>query len=104
MILVGDTVDFPIDIGLDEGLELSPFFFFLTIVIDELTRGIQDQIPWCMLFSGDIVLLDKIRERVNTKLEWWGDTLKVKDFRLSRSKTEYLQCRFSAREDDLQKT
>jgi len=51
-----------------------------------------------MLFADDIVLIDESREGVNTKLERWRDTLEGKGFRLSRSKTEYLHCRFSADE------
>ena len=51
-----------------------------------------------MLFAEDIVLIDETKERVNTKLERWRDTLKAKGFRLSRSKTDYLHCRFSAGE------
>jgi len=35
---------------------------------------------------------------VNTKLERWRDTLEAKGFRLSRSQTEYLHCRFTADE------
>ena len=35
--LVGDTEDFPIDIGLHQGSALSPFLF--TIIMDELTKG-----------------------------------------------------------------
>ena len=35
---------------------------------------------------------------MNTKLECWRDTLEAKGFRLNRSKTEYLHCRFSAGE------
>ena len=62
--------------------------------MDELTRGIQDEVPWCMLFADDIVPIDESREGVNTKLERWRDTLEVKGFRLSRPKTEYLHCRF----------
>jgi len=65
--------------------------------MDELTRGIQDVLPWCILFVDDIVLVDESREGVNTKLEYWRDTLQVEGFRLSRSKTKYLHCRFSAR-------
>jgi len=38
--LVGDTKDFPVDIGLHQGLPLSSFLF--SIVMDKLTRGIQD--------------------------------------------------------------
>jgi len=96
LTLVGDTNDFSIDIGLHQGSELSIFLF--TIVMDELTRGIQDEIFWCMLFADDIVLIDEIREGVNTKLERQRDTLEAKGFRLSRSKTEYLHCQFSAGE------
>ena len=94
--MLGDTKDFPIDIGLHQGSALSPFLF--TTVMDELTRDIQDEIPWCMLFADDIVLIDESRAGVNTKLDRWRDTLEAKGFRLSRSKTEYLHCRFSADE------
>ena len=47
--VIGDTKDFSIDIGLHQGSALSPFLFIT--VMDELTRGIQDKIPWCMLFA-----------------------------------------------------
>ena len=66
--------------------------------MDELTREIQDKIPWCMLFADDIVLIDETSDGVNTKVERWRDTLEAKGFRLSRSKTEYLHCHFSASE------
>jgi len=92
--VVGDTDDFFIDIELYQGSMLSPFLF--TFVMDELTRGIQDEIPWCLFFADDIGLIDETREGVNAKLEQWRDTINVKGFRLSRSKTEYLHCRFSA--------
>ena len=54
-----------------------------------------------MLCVDDIVLIDETREGVNTKLEWWRDTLEAKGFRLSKPKPEYLHCRFSANEDDV---
>jgi hypothetical protein len=49
-----------------------------------------------MLFADDVVLVDESRTGVNQKLELWRQTLEVKDFRLSRSKTEYMKCDFSA--------
>jgi len=64
--LVGDTDDFPIDIGLHQGSALSPFLF--PIVMDNLTRGIQAELPWSLLFADDIVLIDETRVGVNTKL------------------------------------
>jgi len=48
--------DFSITIELHQGFALNSFLF--VIVIDELTRAIQDKIPWCMLFANDIVLVD----------------------------------------------
>ena len=51
-----------------------------------------------MLFADDIVLIDETREGVNTKLERWRSTLEARGFRLSRSETEHLHCRFSAGE------
>jgi len=37
--------------------------------MDELTKGIQYEVPWCMLFVYDIVLIDETRDRANIKLE-----------------------------------
>ena len=58
----------------------------LTIVMDELTGSIQDEIPWCMMFAENIVLIDETKDRVESKLELWRKTLKSRGFRLSRSK------------------
>ncbi|GMP54130.1 hypothetical protein CsSME_00019390 [Camellia sinensis var. sinensis] len=63
--------------------------------MDELTINIQDDVPWCMLFADDIVLVDETREGVNTKLEIWRKALESKGFRISKTKTEYMECKFS---------
>jgi len=63
--------------------------------MDELTREIQDEVPWCMLFVDDIVLIDGTRDGLNEKLERWRHSLESRGFRLSRSNTEYLRCGFS---------
>jgi len=55
-----------------------------------------------MLFGDDVVLIDETREGVNTKLERWRDILEAKCFKLSRSKTEYVQCCFSVSESDVE--
>ncbi|KAM1248608.1 hypothetical protein ACFX2J_044403 [Malus domestica] len=90
----GQTESFPITVGLHQGSSLSPYLFAL--VMDELTRHIQDDIPWCMLFADDIVLIDETQEGVNAKLNLWREVLESKGLRLSRSKTEYMECKFSA--------
>ena len=63
----GVSKDFAVSRGLHQGSALSPFLF--TLVLDELTREIQDEVPWCLLFADDIVLVDETRQRVNDKLE-----------------------------------
>ena len=64
--------------------------------MDEVTRDIQGDIPWCMFFANDVVLVDESRAGVNRKLELWRCTLESKGFRLSRTNTEYMMCDFSA--------
>jgi len=94
-----ETNDFPLKIGLHQGSALSPYIFAL--VMDEVTRDIQGEIPWCMLFADDVVLIDESRIGVDRQLELWRHTLESKGFRLSRTKTEYMRCEFSGvRSDD----
>jgi hypothetical protein len=85
----GDTNVFLINIGLHEGSALIHYLFAL--VIDEVTRDIQEDIPWCMLFADDVVLVDESREGVNRKPELWRQTLESKGFRISKTKTEYMK-------------
>jgi hypothetical protein len=65
----GDTNDFPINIGQHQGSALSPYLFAL--VMNEVTKDIQDGIPWCMLFADDVVLVDESWTGVDQKLELW---------------------------------
>jgi hypothetical protein len=37
--------------------------------MDEVTRDIQGNIPWCMLFVDDVVLVDGSQAGVNRKLK-----------------------------------
>jgi Reverse transcriptase (RNA-dependent DNA polymerase) len=65
----GESDTFPITIGLHQRSALSPYIF--TLVMDNITNDIQGDIPWCMLFANDVVLIDESRIGVNQKLELW---------------------------------
>jgi Reverse transcriptase (RNA-dependent DNA polymerase) len=65
----GESDIFSIKIGLHQGLVLSPYIF--TVVMDEITKNIQGDISWCILFADDVVLIDESIIRVNQKLELW---------------------------------
>jgi hypothetical protein len=49
-----------------------------------------------MLFVDDVVLVHESKTVVDQKLKLWRRTLEAKGFMLSRSKTEYMKCDFSA--------
>jgi Reverse transcriptase (RNA-dependent DNA polymerase) len=89
----GESDTFSIKIGLHQGSTLSPYIF--TLVMDDITNDIQEDIPWYMLFADDVMLIDESRIEVNQKLELWRQTLESKVFRLSRTNTEYMRCQFS---------
>nr|XP_033513583.1 uncharacterized protein LOC117278248 [Nicotiana tomentosiformis] len=65
--------------------------------IKDMYDGAKTQVPWCMLFTDDIVLIDETRSDVNERLMVWRQALESKGFKLSRTKTKYLECKFSAK-------
>ncbi|XP_070015684.1 uncharacterized protein [Nicotiana sylvestris] len=83
---------------LHQGSAFSPFLFAL--VMDVIMHNIQGEVPWCMLFADDIVLIDETRRDVNERLEVWRQGFESKGFRLTRMKTEYLECKFGAEPTD----
>ncbi|XP_060170638.1 uncharacterized protein LOC132601573 [Lycium barbarum] len=89
----GDSEHFPSMMGLHRGSALSPFLFALAM--DALTRHIQGEVPWGMLFADDIIRIDESWSGVKARLDVWRQTLESKGFKLSRTKIEYLECNFS---------
>ncbi|KAF3673875.1 putative 60S ribosomal protein L18-1 [Capsicum annuum] len=97
----GNSEHFSVLTDFHQRLTLSPFLFALTM--DVLMRYIQREVSWCMLFVDDVVLIDETQDGVNDKLEVWRQTFESKGFRLSRTKMEYLEYKFSdlPHEDDV---
>lgn len=54
-----------------------------------------------MLFADDIVLIDETKAGVSNKLERWRETLEPKGFRLSKSKTEYVEFKFGEEDGNI---
>jgi hypothetical protein len=63
----GNIDYFLIKIGLHQGSALSPYLF--SLLMDEVTMDIHGDIPWCMLFADDVVLVDERQAGINRKLE-----------------------------------
>ncbi|KAM3382160.1 hypothetical protein P3S68_007733 [Capsicum galapagoense] len=69
--------------------------FFVCVSNGCVDAAYPGEVPWCMLFADDVVLIDETRGGVNDKLELWRQTLESKGFRVSRTKTEYVECKFN---------
>ncbi|GJV70807.1 DNA polymerase [Tanacetum coccineum] len=89
---IGTTEFFPVEVGLHQGSTISPYLFAL--ILDKLSRGIQEDIPWCLIFADDIVLVSESAKGLNNKLENWREALEDNGLRVSREKTKYLRCDF----------
>ena len=55
--------------------------------MDELTRPMQDEVPFYMLFEDDIVLVDETKHGVDTNLGIQRDTLESKSLRYMEYKS-----------------
>ncbi|KAK3517235.1 hypothetical protein QTP70_001249, partial [Hemibagrus guttatus] len=85
---VGQTEEFKVEVGLHQGLALSPFLF--AIVMDQLSEEVRQESPWTMMFADDIVSCSESREQVEENLERWRFSLERRGMKVSRSKTEYM--------------
>ena len=79
-------------VDMHPGSAPSPSLFAL--IFDELTAYIQE-LSWCMLFADGILLMDESRDGVNAKLERWPEAFESKVFKISCTKVEYMDCKFS---------
>nr|GEU91894.1 hypothetical protein [Tanacetum cinerariifolium] len=76
---IGTTKFFPVEVGLHQGSTISPYLFAL--ILDKLSRGIHEDIPWCLIFADDIVLVSESAEDVTSV------TLRLPTTRISVLKT-----------------
>ncbi|GJT06548.1 ataxia telangiectasia mutated family protein [Tanacetum coccineum] len=70
---IENTDFFPVEVRLHQGLAISPYLFAL--ILDELSRGIQEDIPWCLIFVDNIVLVSESTKGLNSRLENWREDL-----------------------------
>ena len=56
-----------------------------------------------MLFADDIILINESLSEINYKLELWRHSLETKGFRLSKTKTKYMMCKFRKIKKNLRK-
>lgn len=60
-----------------------------SLFMNEITKIIQSEVPWCVLFADGIVLVEKILNEVDNRLEEWSNYLESNGLKISRSKSVY---------------
>ncbi|KAK3568428.1 hypothetical protein QTP86_006930 [Hemibagrus guttatus] len=78
---VGQTEEFNVEVGLHQGLALSPFLF--AMVMDQLSEEVRQESPWTMMFADDIVICSESREQVEENLERWRFALERRGMKVS---------------------
>ena len=56
----GTSEPFAVEVGLHQGSAFSPFLF--AIMMDSLTLNIRKEVPWQMMFAGDVGLRCAVRK------------------------------------------
>ena len=70
---------------------LSPFLS--AVILDCMTREVQREAPWDILFADDVVVCSETMEEVKQRLEMWREVMEARGVRVSRQKTEFLKLR-----------
>lgn len=86
----GLSDSFHVKVGVHQGSALSPLLF--NLCMDYITRDIQSPVPECMLYADDIVLMAKNATELQDSFNQWTTQIEHHGLRISRSKTEYLEC------------
>ncbi|XP_076884049.1 uncharacterized protein LOC143533062 [Bidens hawaiensis] len=95
---IRDTDFFPLEVALHQGSTSNRFLF--AVVLDELSKLIQESVQWCKPLADDIVLIAESKQDLNLRLEEWQAALKSKCLKINRSKTKYYYCDFCGANDD----
>ncbi|KAK6749799.1 hypothetical protein RB195_002043 [Necator americanus] len=60
--------------------------------MDTITKEIQKQHLWTLLFADDVMLASESRDDLQKQVQSWKDQLRQHGLRLNTSKTEYMEC------------
>ena len=80
--------EFEVGVGVHQGSVLSPLLFI--IVLEALSRGFREGVPWELLFADDLVIVDTSLERLIERVLEWKNGLESKGLRVNMSKTKFM--------------
>jgi hypothetical protein len=93
----GGTVEFEIRVGVHQRSCLSPLLFI--IVMDAISENIRRDVPWDMLYTDDLIVVDDSAQNGQASFTGWQMTMERKGLKINASKTETMVC--SRTDEDL---
>ncbi|KAK6761936.1 hypothetical protein RB195_022870 [Necator americanus] len=85
----GTSRPFLVQVRVHQGSH-SPLLFILCM--GTITKGIQKQHPWTLLFTNDVMFASESQDDLQKQVQSWKDRLQQHGLRLNVSETEYMEC------------
>ena len=79
---------FEVTVGVHQGSVLSPLLFI--IVLEALSRNLNTQIPWELLYADDLVIVTETLQECVEKLESWKTGLLGRGLNVNMAKTKFM--------------
>ena len=86
----GESVAFPVRVGVHQGSVLSPLLF--SIVLEALSAEFRTGVPWELLYADDLALIAESEEKLMDKLKIWQNGFEEKGLKVNVKKTKVMRC------------
>ena len=86
----GESSQFGVGVRVHQGSVLSPLLFI--IVMEALSRGSREGLPYELLFADDLVLIAESEDMLMEKLSKWKGDIEAKGLRVNLGKTKVMKC------------
>ena len=70
------STEFEVKVGVYQGSVLSPLLF--VAVMEVVTRGVKEGLPWELLYADDLVLVAQSKEELREKVLQWKECMELK--------------------------
>ena len=86
----GYSTEFEVKVGVHQGSVLSPLLF--VAVMEVVTRGVKEGLPWELLYADDLVLVAQSKEEeLREKILQWKECMELKGLKVNIEKTKVMR-------------
>ena len=85
----GYSTEFEVKVGVHQGSVLSPLLF--VAVMEVVTRGVKEGLPWELLYADDLVLVAQSKEELREKVLRWKECMELKGLKVNIEKTKVMR-------------